>query len=234
MTDERENLPRWRLVGIAAVMLAGFFLLAVRLHDLQVEQSPAFAGEQRRQSIRRVVLPAPRGRIYDRHGVCLADNRPNYCIAVYLEELRRPGRWSRTVEAVDQEVDRLAAVLGRPRQITRGDIEQHVFKRLPLPLPVWEGLDVRTLARFAENLTDFPGFDIYVQSVRHYPHGPLAAHVLGYVGRERPVLTNEVVHYDIMGMRGRAGIELAENVRLTGTPGGQLITVTVTGLYHRL
>ncbi len=232
MPDDLEHLPRWRLLCIALVMLAGFLTLGFLLHRIQVRHAPLYTGEQRRQSIRRVLLPAPRGRIFDRHGACLADNRPEYCIAVYLEELRRPGRWSNTVNAVDAEIDRMSAVLGIPRQITRADIEQHVYKRLPLPLLAWQGIDARTLARFAENASDTPGFDIHVQAQRHYPHGMLAAHLLGYVGRDRPVMTNEVFHYDIMGMRGRAGLEQAADTRLSGTPGGQLITVNVTGYKH--
>lgn len=232
MTDDLNTGFRWRLAILALAMLAGLFLLAFRLHRLQVTQSRLFAGEQRRQSIRRVLLPAPRGRIFDRNGTCLADNRPSYCIAVYIEELRRPGRWAHTIDAVDREVDRLAARIGLPRQITRDDIEQHVRKRLPLPLLAWQGIDMRALARFSETLGQTPGFDIHVQAERFYPWGTLAAHVLGYVGRDRPVMTNEVFHYDIMGMRGRAGLEQTLDARLAGTPGGQLITVTVTGYKH--
>ena len=232
MADDLEQMPRWRLLCIGLLMLAGFLTLGFRLHRVQVRHSPVYSGEQRRQSIRRVLLPAPRGRLFDRHGACLADNRPDYCIAVYLEELRRPGRWSNTVDAVDAEIDRMAAYLGVAREITRDDIEQHVYKRLPLPLLAWQGIDARTLARFAENPVHTPGFDILVQAQRRYPHGTLAAHLLGYVGRDRPVMTNEVFHYDVMGMRGRAGLEQAVDTRLAGTPGGQLITVNVTGYKH--
>jgi len=233
MPDDLDKMPRWRIYCIGLLMLGGFLVLGSRLHSVQVRNSPVYSGEQRRQSLRRVLLPAPRGRLFDRHGVCMADNRPEYCIAVYLEELRRPGRWSNTVNAVDAEIDRMAAYLQVPREITRDDIEQHVYKRLPLPLPAWRGVDARTLARFAENPVYTPGFDILVQAQRHYPYGTLAAHLLGYVGRERPVMTNDVVfHYDVMGMRGRAGIEMALDDRLAGTPGGQLITVNVTGYKH--
>ncbi len=232
MPDDLQDFPQWRLVCIGVLMLGGFIVLANRLHSVQVKNSPVYTGAQQRQSVRRVLLPAPRGRIFDRKGLCLADNRPNYCIAVYLEELRRPGRWSRTVDAVDREVDRMASYLDIPRQITRDDIEQHVFKRLPLPLLAWQGIDMRTLARFSENMEATPGFDVYVQPERVYPRGTLAAHLLGYVGRDRPVLTNEVFHYDILGMRGRAGVERTADTQLSGTPGGQLITVTVTGYKH--
>ena len=227
-------MPRWRLAVLAVLFVAGFFLLGSRLHTIQIEESSRFAKSLRRQSVRRVLLPAPRGRIFDRNGVCLADNRPSYCIAVFVEELRKPGRWSNTVNAVDIELDRVAKVLGIPRQIDREDIAQHVAKRLPLPLLAWEDIDPVTLARFTELvLPDNNGMDVYVQPERVYPRKTTAAHLLGYIGRDKPVVTtNEFFHYNVMGMKGRSGIEAAFDSHLAGTPGGRLITVDVSGYRH--
>ncbi len=232
MKDDAHAFPRWRLSTIGLTMLFGLLLLAGRLHRIQIQNSPYYSGAQHRQSIRRVLLPAPRGRIFDRNGICLADNLPSYCLAVYIEELRRPGRWDNTIDAVDRELDRLALRLGLVREIAREDIARHVRRRLPLPLLAWQGIDARVMARFAESTEPWPGFDIYVQPERHYPQDRLAVHLLGYVGRDRPVITNEFFHYDVMGMRGRAGMEAAFDDRLSGTPGGQLIRVDATGYKH--
>ena len=89
MTDTVENMPRWRLLVLALLVVGALWTLIARLHTLQVKQSDDFESSQIRQSVRRVLLPAPRGRIFDRNGLCLADNRPSYCIAVYAEELRK-------------------------------------------------------------------------------------------------------------------------------------------------
>ena len=175
MTDTVENMPRWRLLVLALLVVGALWTLIARLHTLQVKQSDDFESSQIRQSVRRVLLPAPRGRIFDRNGLCLADNRPSYCIAVYAEELRKPGAWSNTVNAVDARIDELSAALGIERQISRADIRQHVAKRLPLPLLAWQDIDERTLARFSEEFANDPGMDVYVQPERVYPHGALAA-----------------------------------------------------------
>ena len=232
MTDKVENMPRWRLLILALLTVASLGLLASRLHTLQVRESGDYASSQLRQSVRRVLLPAPRGRIFDRNGEILADNRPSYCIAVYVEELRQPGPWSNTVNAVEARLDEISAALGVPRQITRADIRRHISKRLPLPLLAWQDVDDRSLARFAEEFANNPGMDIYVQPERIYPHGALAAHILGYVGREKPAETNEVFHYNVLGMKGRAGIEASMDSILAGEPGGKLITVDVSGYRH--
>ena len=229
-----ESMPRWRLVVLALVSVSLLWTLARRLRTIQIDESPAYASTQVRQSLRRVLLPAPRGRILDRNGIILADNRPSYCIAVYVEELRRPGAWSNTVNAVDARIDALSGELCIARQISRDEIARHVLRRLPLPLLAWRDLDDATLARFAERFADEPGLDIYVQPERVYPHGAAAAHVLGYVGRDRPQSPpgGDFFHYDVMGMKGRAGIEASMDGVLAGKPGGRLITVDVSGYRH--
>jgi penicillin-binding protein 2 len=234
MAGSGPNLPaRWRLAVIGLVILAAFAALASRLHRVQVVESRTFADRAVRQSVRRVLLPATRGRIFDRSGVCLADIRPNYCLAFYIEELRRPGPWSHTIDAVDEEIDRLARVIGRPRETTRDDIATHVRKRLPMPFLAWEGIDYRSLARFAEHVEpSFPGVDIHVQSERVYPHGSLAAHLLGYVGRDKPAITNFAPHFYVPDLRGRAGIEATCDDILAGQPGSTLLRVDAAGYKH--
>ena len=78
----------WRMALLALVFAAGIVFLAMALYRVQVVQFSAFSRDQTRQSVRRVQVPGPRGRIFDRNGVCLAENRASYCIAYYVEELR--------------------------------------------------------------------------------------------------------------------------------------------------
>lgn len=229
-----QTFDGWRIPVLGICFAIGIAILGWRLHDVQVTRASAFAGRQNRQSIRRVLLPSPRGRIYDRRGVCLADNRPNPCLAVFMEELRRPGGWANTIDAVEAQLDAVAAIIGQPRTLTREEIATHVRKRLPLPLTVWQNVDELTLARFEERVVAAPGVDVYVQPERIYPQGSLAAHVLGYAGRERPEPVNdERYHFMLLGMCGRAGIEAQYNDALEGVPGCRLIRVDVSG-YRRL
>ena len=231
---EQASFSSWRIALLGLVFLLGLSAIGVRLYQIQVVDSDTYEQRQTRQSVRRVLLPSPRGRILDRHGVPLADNRPNYCIALYAEELRRPGRWSNTVNAVDQEVDKLAVLLQQPRTCSRHKIEEHVARSLPLPLVVVEHADDQAIARITESPEHFPGMDIFVQPERVYPQGTLAAHVLGFVGRGD--LTEEAraedYNFHLSGMEGRSGLEKEYNDVLCGLPGGQLIRVDATG-YRR-
>ncbi len=223
----------WRMAVLAVVFAAGLVFLAVSLHRVQVVQFSEFSRDQVRQSVRRVQVPGPRGRIFDRNGVCLAENRASYCIAYYVEELRKRGKWQNTIDAVDADIDRLAGVLGIPRQISKKKVEQHVRQSLPMPLLAWRDVEPVTLARWAETMEDFPGVDVYVQPERFYPQGALAAHVIGYVSRDRPQsLPGEQAHFYLPEMIGAAGLERQYNGLLTGVLGGQLIRVDSRGYKH--
>jgi len=226
-----SELVRIRIV--LAGMIAAFLLLAAGLWRVQVAKGERYQEDLVRQSVRRVRLPGIRGRILDRQGRVLADNRPSYCIALYLEELRRPGGWSRTIDRVELLTDRLAQVLEIPRAVAREEIATHIRKRLPLPLLAWRDVNSDVLARFAERASGVPGVDIHVEALRTYPYGELACHVLGYVGRAEFVQDEDVpYHYYLPEMAGHSGVERKMDGVLRGEAGGRLLRVDVSGFRH--
>ncbi|MFA7173039.1 MAG: penicillin-binding protein 2 [Kiritimatiellia bacterium] len=223
----------WRIALLAFLFAAGMVYLVMSLHRVQVVNSADLTRDQVRQSVRRVQVPGARGRIFDRHGICLADNRPSYCIAYYVEELRQRGQWQRTIDAVDADIDRLAQVLGVPREISKERVALHVRASLPMPLLAWSDVSEEVVARWAEEVGAFPGVDIYVQPERYYPQQSAAAHLLGYVGRDRPKpLPGQRTHFYLPEMIGKAGVERQYNDMLTGVCGGRLIRVDARGYKH--
>jgi penicillin-binding protein 2 len=230
----REQLDSeiWRARIVLAAMLAALLALAGVMWRVQVRQAPEFRSSLERQSVRRVRLPAVRGAIMDRNGRRLADNRPSYCMAVYVEELRRPGRIERTIENIEAVVSELAGALELPPEIDRGAIERHLRMQRPLPLLVWRNIGPDAIARWAESETAFPGVDVYVEPVRAYPNELLAAHVLGYVGRADPAPEAEPFHYYVPEMKGAYGVELTYDHLLTGEAGGRLLRVDASGYKH--
>jgi len=232
-TRERLQTVRIRILVLLSAMLLALALLAGQLWRIQVLRSQEFAQRLDRQSIRRVRMPGIRGRVFDRYGEILADNQPQYCIALYTEELRQKGPWSRTIDHIDGVIDELAQVLELERQVDRADIQRHVQRRLPLPFLTWRRLDAAAMARWAESGRIFAGLDIYVESERVYPQGGVASHVLGYVGRADTVREDaNPYHYYLPEMAGREGVELAADARLRGRAGGRLIRVDASGFKY--
>lgn len=73
---------------IAMVVLGGLGVLLAGLWWVQVVSARDFEANLETQSFRTVRIPAVRGRILDRNGLTLAENRPTYNVSLYLEELR--------------------------------------------------------------------------------------------------------------------------------------------------
>lgn len=225
------ELRRIRLILAAMIVL--LLMLAGFLFHLQVARRSEFERSLQRQSMRRVRLPAPRGLILDRNGGRLADNQPCYCLAFYLEEVRKPGRWQYTVDEVMRRIREMTPVVGRKPLLTEEDIRLHIRKRLPLPLIAWRNLDQAALARLAETSVDLSGTDIHLESLRVYPRGELAAHVLGYVGGA--ALSDEDLaeyQYRLPEIEGKSGIERRFNEWMAGEAGGRLVRINASGFKH--
>jgi len=100
----KKSDPQLRLV---AVMLAGgLLLLVVGLWWVQVVSTQEYEGHLKTQAYRTIRVPAPRGKILDREGRVLAENRPRYNLSLYLDELRKQFALAirqQTTEALKQQ-----------------------------------------------------------------------------------------------------------------------------------
>ncbi len=219
----------WRLWLLLGLFVAGLLTLVWRLWHVQVLDSPRYGAAQSLQSFRRVAVPGLRGRILDRNGAVLADNRPAYAVAIYCEELRQPGPWDNTILAIDSLIDQLAGHLGLPRQVSRAEVAAHVRRSLPMPLLAWEDVDFRTVAYLSEWGELLPGVAVLPMPRRVYPNGALAAHLLGYVGSTQPEDDGRTWHYRLPDPHGRAGLEARYDALLSGVNGEELLRVDSRG-----
>jgi len=222
----REHNPRLRAVG--TIIALGLALLLVALWRVQVTHGEHYDNKQEAQSLRRIRIPAARGEIVDRNGVVLANNRPSYDIAIYLD------RFSKKVDvvrAVQTRLSALGAELGMDPMLKDDVVRAHYEERRPLPLPVWRDLRPESVAAFAERASTLPGADLIVMPVRQYPQGSLAAHLLGYVNKTQDGDNEDIdnFYYYQPDSVGQQGVEKACDEYLRGSPGGRTIRVTPAG-----
>ena len=83
----KHNDPQLRL--LAVTLAGGLLLLLVGLWWVQVVSARKYESHLETQSYRTVRIPAVRGKILDRNGRVLAENRPRYSLSLYLDDLRR-------------------------------------------------------------------------------------------------------------------------------------------------
>ncbi len=223
---QKPGVRVWTLWVLTSLFALGILALGWRLWQVQVQEPGRYGSVQARQSLRLVEHPGLRGRIFDRNGVVLADNRPAYAVVIYCEELRQPGAWNNTILAIDALIDQLARRLGLPRQISREKVVRHIRESRPVPLIVWQDVQFPTLAYISEQIENLPGVEILPMPQRFYPQGSLAAHLIGYVGqsdasKQDPVNWN----YRLPDVHGRGGVEQFYDALLSGKSGEEALLV---------
>jgi penicillin-binding protein 2 len=251
----RDHHLQW----VAAVILLGMTVLAGGLWYVQVAASKRYQTNLENQMFRTVRLPAVRGKILDRHGVPLAENRPRYNISLYLEELRKPfqiayteqsraakqslGRTKLTRDELStlarrsrylvasNLVQQVSSILQQPLVLSEAQFHKHYDQRLALPLPIAENLGPAEVARFMETFSALPGVDLEIQAIRVYPQGRVAAHVLGFMRRDDSSLDDEEAYYNyrLPDFRGEAGVESVYDTELRGKAGGKSMLVNNLG-----
>jgi cell division protein FtsI/penicillin-binding protein 2 len=159
-----------RRLTIAFVCLIGFFLiLAGRLAQLQLVEADQWRALATRFQEGTVTIPSPRGRIYDRNGVLLAEDVRAISIAVDNYHVTRP-------ELLEQL---LTSHLQIPREVVREKLYRpSYFTWIARAIPPDKAESLEQAARSA----GARGLILIEDRKRQYPHGDLASNVLGFAG----------------------------------------------------
>ena len=223
-------------------MLAGLVTLWIRSYGEQVKGGDDYRNLVTRQSIRRIRIPARRGRIISADNQVLADNKFDYELVFYPEEMRF-NRRRKTVEYMLEAADRMAEAIGKKSNLTADDINRHLNTRPGMPLVVFSHLNQFEAARLMEKQNLWHGADIQTSTYRIYPYGRLACHLIGSTRSEDSGAARDRkdFFYYIPDLTGRDGVEKAAdstvgvaNIKgLRGEPGYSLVQVDNLGFRRR-
>ena len=217
--EQRLFVARVVFAATVSALLLG--LVVARLVQLQVIDYQHFAERSQGNRFRIEPVPPNRGLIYDRNGRILAENLPAYQLELIPEQ----------VPDIDGTLERLAEL----ELIEREDIPRYQelirhgprFKAVTLRFRLTEA----EISRFAIQRPRFPGVDFQPRLVRHYPHGELVAHVVGYVGALSTADLNRLDPTEYAGTAhtGKTGLEFYREEALHGSPGYQQIITNASG-----
>ncbi|HEV3354397.1 MAG TPA: penicillin-binding protein 2 [Acidimicrobiales bacterium] len=202
--------PRLRLGIVAIVVVSLFAALLARLWYLQVLAAPQYRTQANVNRVRTIYTEAPRGRILDRQGRVLVDNRVSDAVVVSREELG-----SRRAEVVP----RLAEVLKMQASDVQKRLDDKRYSPFK-PIPVATDVPKETIIYLREHQSDYPGVGGVQLTERYYPYGSLGAHLLGWVGE---INGGELATFKKKGYKegdsiGKSGIEKVYEDDLRGKP----------------
>ena len=192
-----ENQSTQRLKWLLWLMLAWVVTIVGRLAFLQVVRHDELLRLAQSQQQKTVAIEATRGAIFDRAGQPLAKTLPAESICVNPSKI--------------PDVSVAADILSRVLDLDRKDLFDRIqnaknhksgFLWVKRKVEAEEAARVRSLRL---DWVEFRG-----EMRRFYPHGPLAAHVLGSTG---------MTGGDDLAEHGNGGIELSFDDELSGQPG---------------
>ncbi len=203
------------VVGVLMLLTLGYYW------KVQILDHRKFMDMAEANRLRSRVISAPRGLIRDRRKTVLADNTASFKVSLVREQLKNPA----------EAYPRISRLLGITEEELRSRVDR--FKGLPLfePVVIKDGLAPEEIAPIEARRLEFPMLEIEAEPKRSYPHGTLAAHVLGYLQERTP---EEIRDYPWRNLRlgdlgGRAGIERQYDDRLTGEDGAHIEIVNSLG-----
>ncbi len=223
---ERELYFFQLRIGFAGfAVLAAFALLFVRFFHLQVLQHDTYASKAEENRISIVPIAPNRGLILDRNGVVLARNYSAYTLEIFPAEVR-------DLERTIQELGEVVEVQAKDRSRFR---KLYAEIRNAESVPIRTRLTDEEVARFAANRYRFPGVEIKARLFRQYPHGEIASHVIGYIGRINPKDQEKLAELEVAANYrgtdyiGKAGLEASYQQELHGTTGFEQVEIDAAG-----
>ncbi|HOK46898.1 MAG TPA: penicillin-binding protein 2 [Bryobacteraceae bacterium] len=219
--DEDTKFAAGRIAFFQYLAVGVFLFLITSFWELQVRDPERYSQAAERNRIKSQPILAPRGKILDRDGRVIVDNRSSYSLLLSREHLKR--EHIRTIAlGLNMDYEELESRI--ERFSSRPEYESIIIKSELTPGEV----------AFVEAHRDpetFPEMELIHAQRRLYPKDGLAAHVIGYVGEISEAELNEpqFIDYDQGAVIGKAGLEREYNHVLMGVDGQRQVVVDNRG-----
>lgn len=218
--DERRLLIARTLQAFAVITVL-MITLAARFAWLQIFGHDQYAAQSLDNSIRQIPIAPPRGLIFDRNGVLLAENRLAYRLELIPEQ-------TNSVAATWQALSQVIALDAELKEdFERARTQHRQFQNVLIKPRLTED----ELARLSVAMYRFPGVKIVPYLSRYYPLGAATAHIVGYVGRldEKDLARVDPINYAATTHIGKIGIESRFEDLLHGVVGYERVEVNAAG-----
>jgi len=195
----------WRYALAGLLIVGGFVLVGARVTQIQAIEGPRWQAKAEDARVREGRVQAQRGTIIDRHGHLLAGSRPMYDVGVDPQVFEAPtgGALYHLAALLELTYPQLQAKLADKR-FADGRLRR------------WKPLGRVPSETYAEIAAlKIKGVRGDLQYQRHYPNGPLAAHLIGFVNREGVASTGaeHAMDFYLQGADGFKVVERAGNRR---------------------
>ena len=213
LPQARLAIASYIIVGMIGVLLIGFW-------KLQVIDADKYSTMAERNRVRYIPVIAPRGRMLDRDGRVLVDNRPSFSVLLLRDDLAQ----------VEKHLAGISDGLGIPVEDLRDQINSS--RNLPKfqPIVIKPDASQADIAFIESHRSDIPVLEMISVSRRRYLPSGFLAHAAGYVGE----VSEQQIEASNGKFRpgdfvGKTGLERQYNDLLQGTDGMRRVVVNSVG-----
>ena len=215
-----NRLPQGRLamasyviVGMIGVLLLGFW-------KLQIIDAEKYSSMAERNRVRSIPVIAPRGRMLDRDGRVLVDNRPSFSVLLLRDD----------PALVEKNLPAIADGLNIAVEDLRDDLS--TTRNLPKfqPIIIKPEASDADIAFIESHRSDIPILEMISISRRRYLPNGFMAHASGYVGEvSEQQIESSNGRFRPGDFAGKTGLEKQYNDLLMGTDGMRRVIVNSVG-----
>jgi len=212
LPQARLAVASYVIVGMIGVLLLGFW-------KLQVIDADKYSSMAERNRVRYIPVIAPRGRMLDRDGRVLVDNRPAFSVLLLRDDPRLEKHLLTISEGLDIPLDDLREQLTNTRNLPK-------FQ----PIIIKPDASQADIAFIESHRKDIPVLEMISVSRRRYPAGVFLAHAVGYVGEvSEQQIESSSGKFRPGDFVGKTGLERQYNDQLQGTDGMRRVVVNSVG-----
>ena len=223
---ERALIIR-RAITFFVIIVLCLGVLAARFVQLQVYEHESYQYRSDKNRIQVQPLAPPRGLIFDRNGLLLADNRPSSALGIVVER----------VEDLEAMMQRVRGIVNLSEEQVEQFYQRVKRSRRPgEPVVLAENLSNADIAALAVDRHYLDGVKVITRLQRYYPQAGIAAHAVGSVRRmtEEDLRQVDPSRYRATQFVGKRGVEAYYESDLHGRPGFQQVETDAHGRVTRI
>ena len=210
-----------------AVIFISAFIIFWRLWYLQITNGQKFQEFSKKNQIKEMKIPAPRGLIIDRNGNILVENLPGF-------EATISPHYTKQLKTTAKEIGK---ILDIPPSKIINKVKESRIKNGPFhPVKIKENLSLNEILKLKLIRLNHPELNINEVILRHYPLNENGAQLFGYVGE---ISKKQIEVYNKKYRRqflfeqgdiiGKSGLEEVWETKIRGQKGTAFVEVDARG-----
>ena len=208
------------IIWILAVLI--IVILIVRIFYLDSIRGDYYSNLSKGNRIREIIIKAPRGKIFDKFGMPLAQNTPSVDVVVIPSDLPESLTERQKVAVV------LADILGLDKKQIEEIIESQDKNSLK-PVLIKENISNDQALIISEKTSGLGGVILEKTAIRNYEESVIFSSIIGYDGKVTKKELEEHPDYLMTDYIGKVGIEKSYEKVLRGQHGARQVEVDSLG-----